>query len=219
MRKAFPLNDVIMDTLFQYENGIFGAGFPCHYLVNPVYRGWLFLSIRTPPPPPPVADFCSCDNFRTTLQISYICWQGWWTWCIDYVIGFWSILVVTLIFNFHGQIWLSAKMVRLSRNKKQNYRLNFRTQMWPSGLTLTMTLNFQDNLLYLNPKWSECYETKCKHIDWSLRLICDQRVWPSPWPWHWIFTVKCGICYIFWQNDPITTKRKMNYRLNTRPQV
>ena len=32
------------------------------------------------------------------------------------------------------------KMVRLPRNKKQTYRLNSRAQMWPSGLTLAMTL-------------------------------------------------------------------------------
>ena len=32
------------------------------------------------------------------------------------------------------------KMVRLPRNEKQTYRLNSRAQMWPSGLTMTMTL-------------------------------------------------------------------------------
>ena len=32
------------------------------------------------------------------------------------------------------------KMVRLPRNEKQTYRLNSRAQMWPSGLTLAMTL-------------------------------------------------------------------------------
>ena len=40
------------------------------------------------------------------------------------------------------------KMVRLPRNKKQTYRLNSRAQMWPSGLTLamTLTLNFQGQI-------------------------------------------------------------------------
>ena len=52
------------------------------------------------------------------------------------------------------------KMVRLPRNEMQTYRLSFRPQIWPSGLTLAMalTLNFQGqiwNLLYLNQKWSE----------------------------------------------------------------
>ena len=40
------------------------------------------------------------------------------------------------------------KMVRLPRNEKQTYRLNSRAQMWPSGLTLamTLTLNFQGQI-------------------------------------------------------------------------
>ena len=65
-------------------------------------------------------------------------------------------------------------MVRLPRNEKQTYQLNSRAQMWPSGLTLsmTLTLNFQGqiwNLLYLSQKWSDCHETKSKHIDWIPR--------------------------------------------------
>ena len=64
------------------------------------------------------------------------------------------------------------KMVRLSWNEKQTYRLNSWAQMWPSGLTMamTLTLNFQgqiQNLLYLSQKWSDCLETKSKHIDWT----------------------------------------------------
>ena len=87
------------------------------------------------------------------------------------------------------------KMVRLPRNEKQTYRLNSRAQMWPSGLTLamTLTLNFQGqiwNFLYLSQKCSDCHETKSKHIDWTLGLKCDHRVWPWPWPWPWIFKVK-----------------------------
>ena len=35
------------------------------------------------------------------------------------------------------------KVVWLPRNKKQTYRLNSRTQMWPMGLTLAMTLTFE----------------------------------------------------------------------------
>ena len=43
-----------------------------------------------------------------------------------------------------------------------------------------MTLIFQGqiwNLLYLSKKWSDCHETKSKHIDWFLGLKCDHRVW------------------------------------------
>ena len=106
-------------------------------------------------------------------------------------------------------------MVRLPRNKKQTYWLNSRAQMWPAGLTLamTLTLNFQGqiwNSLYLSQKWSDCHETKSKHINWTLGLKCDQRVWPWPWPWPWISKVKYTICYISAKNGPIATKRKAN---------
>ena len=107
------------------------------------------------------------------------------------------------------------KMVWLPRNKKQTCWLNTRPQMWPSGLTLamTLTLNFQGqiwNLLYLSQKWSDCHETKSKHVDWTLGLKCDHRVWPWPWPWPWIFKVKYGICYISAKNGPIAKKQKAN---------
>ena len=106
-------------------------------------------------------------------------------------------------------------MVRLPRNEKQTYRLNSRAQMWPSGLTLamTLTLNFQGqiyNMLYLSQKWSDCHETKSKHIDWTLGLKCDHRVWHWPWPWPWIFEVKYRICYISSKDGPIATKWKAN---------
>ena len=60
------------------------------------------------------------------------------------------------------------------------------------------------------PKWSNCHETKSKHIDWTLRLKCDHQVWPWPWPWPWIFKVKYGIRYISVKNGTIATKRKAN---------
>ena len=65
-------------------------------------------------------------------------------------------------------------------------------------------------MLYLSQKWSDCHETKCKHIDWTLGLKCDHRFWPWPWPWPWIFKVKFRICYFLAKNDPIATKQKAN---------
>ena len=107
------------------------------------------------------------------------------------------------------------KMVLLPQNEKQTYRLMSRPQMWLSSLTLamTLTLNFQGqkwNLLYLCQKWSDCHETKSKHIDWILALKCDHQIWPWPSPWPWIFKVKYGICYISTKSGPIATKRKAN---------
>ena len=62
--------------------------------------------------------------------------------------------------------------------------------MWPLDLTLavTLTLNFQVqiwNSLYLGQKWSDCYETKTKHVDWTISLKCDHWILPGPWPWIW----------------------------------
>ena len=106
-------------------------------------------------------------------------------------------------------------MVRLPWNEKQTYRLNYRAQMWPSSLTLamTLTLNFQgqiQNLIYLSQKWSDCHETKSKHIDWTLGLKCDHRVWPWAWPWPWIFKVKYRIFYISAKNGQIASKWEAN---------
>ena len=87
--------------------------------------------------------------------------------------------------------------------------------MWPSGLTLamTLTLDFQDqilNWLYLCEKWSDCHETKSKHINWTLGRKCDHQIWPWPWPWPWIFKFKYEIFYISTKSCPIATKWKAN---------
>ena len=107
------------------------------------------------------------------------------------------------------------KMIRLPQNQNHTYRLNSKPQMWPSNLTLavTLTLNFQGqilNLLYLSQKWPNCHKTKSKRIEWTLCLKCDHWIWPSPWPWPWIFKVKFGICYISAKNGLIATKWKVH---------
>ena len=81
-------------------------------------------------------------------------------------------------------------MVRLPRNEKQTYQLKLRPQLWPSGLTLamTLTLDFQGNI-------------------WNF-------LWPWPWPWPWIFKVTCGISYISAKSGPIATKQKANISID-----
>ena len=87
--------------------------------------------------------------------------------------------------------------------------------MWPSGLTLAMTLTFSFqgqiyNLLYLNQKWSDCHERKA-NISIELQgLKCDHQVRPWPWPWPSVFNVKYGISYISAKSGPIAAKRKAN---------
>ena len=78
-------------------------------------------------------------------------------------------------------------MVRLPRNQKQTYWLNTMPQMWPSDLTLAMTLtmNFQGqiwNLLYLSQRWFDSHKMKSTHIEWTEGLH-DHQIWPWPWPW------------------------------------
>ena len=112
------------------------------------------------------------------------------------------------------------KMVRLPQNEKQTYRFISRPQMWPSGLTLamTLTLNFKGqiwNWLYLCQKWSDCHETKSEHIDWTLGLKCNHQIWPWPWPWPWIFKAKYEICYISTKSGPIAMRRKANISIWT----
>ena len=51
---------------------------------------------------------------------------------------------------------------------------------------------------------------KSKHINSSLGLKCDHRLWPWPWPWPRYFKVKYGICHISAKNGLIATKRKAN---------
>ena len=91
--------------------------------------------------------------------------------------------------------------------------IDYLIRFW-SIFVVTLTFSFQGqiwNLLYLSQKWSNCHETKSKHIDWTLRLKCDHQVWPWPWPWPWIFTkVKYGIRHISVKNGTIATKRKAN---------
>ena len=80
--------------------------------------------------------------------------------------------------------------------------IDFLITCW-SNFVVTLNLNFQGqiwNFFLLNQEWSDCRETKSKHVDWNLGLKCDHRVWPWPWPWPWIFKVKCGISYISVKN-------------------
>ena len=89
--------------------------------------------------------------------------------------------------------------------------IDYLIRFW-SIFVVTLSLNCEGqiwNLLCLSQKWSDCHETKCKHIDWTPGLKCD-RVWPWPWPWPWIFKVKYWTCYISSKNGPIFSKWKAN---------
>ena len=112
------------------------------------------------------------------MTLTFLSWPSAWIFRVKY-----------------GLCYISAKIFWLPQNKKQTYRLNTKPQMWSLGLTLAMTfiLNFQCQiwtLLYLSQNWSNCHETKSKHIVWTLGLKYYQWDWPWIWPWSGIFKVK-----------------------------
>ena len=81
------------------------------------------------------------------------------------------------------------KMVRLPQNKKQTYQLNSKPQMWPYGCDLVCDLDLEfsrSNMesAIFRPKMVDCHEIKSKHINWTLSLRCEHRIWPF------------GICYV-----------------------
>ena len=78
------------------------------------------------------------------------------------------------------------------------WSIDYLNRFWLISV-LTLTLNFQGkiwNLLYLSQNWSDCHQTKSKHIDSTLGLKCDHRDWPWPWPWPWIFKVICDLDHL-----------------------
>ena len=170
---------------------------------------WIYLSKK----------WCDCHEMKSKhidwsqdLKCDHQVWPWPWPW--------------PWIFKVKYRIgYISAKKCAITTRQKRTHRLNFRPQMWPSVLTLalTLTLNFQgqiSNWLYLCKKWTDCHGTKSEHIDWTLGLKCNHKIWPWPWPWPWIFKVKYEICYISTKSCPIATRRKANISIwSFRPQI
>ena len=114
-----------------------------------------------------------------------------------------------------------AKVARM-RSEKQTYRLNSRPWMWPSFLSLavTLTLHFQGqiwNLLYLSQNGP--IATKRKANMSNLGLKCGHWVWHWPWPWPWIFIVKLWNSRIWGIGRPIDIERKGPFMTMTGPLV
>ena len=93
--------------------------------------------------------------------------------------------------------YISATMVGLPRNEKQTYRLNSRPQMWPMGLTLTITVIFEfwrsNVTLTFNHThdldhgflWSnfEIAVSQNGRVDWHCtKGVAVGHSWPWPWP-------------------------------------
>ena len=87
------------------------------------------------------------------------------------------------------------KVVRLPRYEKQIYRLNSRPQMWPMGLTLTITFEFWRSNVTLTFdhthdldhgfSWSnfEIAVSQNGRADWHCtKGVALGHSWPWPWP-------------------------------------
>ena len=121
--------------------------------VTPVYRGWLYVFVtghrhrrcRQPQILVHVITFEQLFRFLSFLAqlLALTCRLPDW-------------ILVNFLRNFDLDFSRSnmefpisqPKMVWLPRKEKQTYWLNSRAQMWPSGLTLamTLTLNFQGQI-------------------------------------------------------------------------
>ena len=102
------------------------------------------------PPAPPAANFVHAITLNNFLDFFHF-WRDCWLRPIDYLIRYWSIFLVILALNFQGQIWkllyLNQKLFDCheTESKHIDWILGL---MWPSGLTLamTLTLNFQGQM-------------------------------------------------------------------------
>ena len=99
-----------------------------------------------------------------------------------------------------GISYISVKNGLIATKRKANISIGSRSQIWPLGLTLnmTITLNFQGEIwifIYLNQNWPDCHETKSKHIDLNSR--------PQIWPMG--LTLAMTLIFEFWRSYVILT--------------
>ena len=89
------------------------------------------------------------------------------------------------------------KVVRLPKNEKQTYRLNSLSQMWPMGLTLTITLTFEFWRLNMTMTFDHTHDldhgflwsnfeiavSQNGRADWhGTKGVAVGHSWPWPWP-------------------------------------
>ena len=88
------------------------------------------------------------------------------------------------------------------QNEKQTYRLNSRAQMWPSGLTLamTLTLNFRE----FAQIWFSCISAKSgpvlpRNEKQTYRLNSRPQMWPMG------LTLTIALTFEFWRSNVTLT--------------
>ena len=84
------------------------------------------------------------------------------------------------------------KAVRLPRNEKQTYWFNSRPQMWPMGLTLTITLTFEFWRSNMTLTFDHTHDLE-HGFSWSNSLT--MTIW---WPGSgvWIYQIVTGVTLV-----------------------
>ena len=118
-------------------------------------------------------------------------WQDCWPSPIDYQITFWSIFVVTLTLNdldlelsrsnIEFAIYRSQKWSDCHETKKQTYRLNIRTHMWPSDLTLAIGHDRDLEFSRSNMEFV-ISQPKVVRLPWNEKQTYQVNSRPQMWP-------------------------------------
>ena len=85
--------------------------------------------------------------------------------------------------------------------------------LWLSMSTspMTLTLDFQGQILkmlYLRNGRADWHGMKGMWVDRMVHPLCDFQLWPQPWLWPWIFTVKFWKSHISEMGWPIDMESK-----------
>ena len=102
---------------------------------------------------------------------------------------------------------------RFTSNQRDVSRKNVAPILWlsMSMSPMTLTLDFQGQILkmfYLRNPRADWHGTKRIWVDRMLNPLCDFQLWPQPWLWPWIFTVKFGKTRMSGMGWPIDMESK-----------
>ena len=116
--------------------------------------------------------------------LSYF-WHACWPWPIDCLIRFWSIFVMTLTFNFQGQIWnllyLSQKWsdCQETKSKYVDWTLGLKCDhwVWPWPWPWPWIFKVKYEIWYISTKSGQIATKRKANISiWTPGLKCDQLV-------------------------------------------
>ena len=120
--------------------------------------------------------------------------------------------------------YISAKNGPIDTKQKANTW----TDLWASNVTTGLDLGYDLDLEFSSsnmefaisrPKMVRSSWNKSKHIDWTLSLKCDHRIWHWLWSWPWIFKVIYEFAISQRKMVRLPQNEKRTYKFNWRPQL